>query len=167
MIAEPDDILLGAATFATVRLGLITTVVAGNPGVAFDPIGGSVLRSAGLLWAGTRRALRLLGGGVHPVVARRGGRGGRNSPLWSFGALGPAVAVLRAPAAGLATFRPRLKCAHVLDRAGTALAALRLRLTGAAFLDWLRTWLDALHRLFACGSFDGINRPLGAFGRAP
>lgn len=141
MIAEPDDVLLGATTFATVRLGLITTVIAGNPGVAFDPIGGSVLRPAGLLRAGTWRALRLLGWRVHLMVAWlvawRGG--GRNRPLGSFGALGPAVAVLRAPAAGLATFRPGFERAHVFDTAGTALAALRLRLTGAAFLDWLRT----------------------------
>lgn len=156
MIAEPDDVLRGPTAFAPARLGLLTTVVAGDPGVAFDPIGGSILRSAGLLRAGTWTALGRLGWRVHPVLARR--NGGRNRPLRSFCALGaicafcalgrPDLAVLRASAAGFATFRSRFERAHVLDSAGPALAALGLRLRRAAVLHRLRTGLDGPHRLF-------------------
>lgn len=160
MIAEPHDVLLGPTAFAPVRLGLLTTVVAGDPGVAFDPIGGSILRSAGLLRAGTWAALGPLGWRVDPVLARRSS--GRNRPLRSFcafcafSALGaicalgrPDLAVLRASAAGFATFRSRFERAHVLDSAGPALAALGLRLRRAAVLHRLRTRLDGPHRLFS------------------
>ena len=153
MIAEPHDILRGPTAFAPVRLGLLTTVVAGDPGVAFDPISGGILRSAGLLRAGTWAALGLLGWRVHPVLALRSG--GRNRPLRSFCAfcafcaLGrPDLAVLRASAAGFATFRSRFERAHILDSAGPALAALGLRLRRAAVLHRLRTGLDGPHRLF-------------------
>ena len=166
MIAEPDDVLLGPATFATARLGVLTSVIAGAPVVALDPIGESVFRAAWVLLAGARVSLGRLGCRIQPLVARR--RGGCNRPLWSFGALGrPDFALLRTAAAGLATFRPRLERARVLDNAGTAFTAFRLLLARAAVLDWLRTGFDDRRRFFACGSLDGLDRPLGAFGRAP